>query len=461
MKFPSSADGQSAGETMAIHRLRVRRENVGRTLAMAFMSRAPRRSGAEERARTQSANPPGGLAIIAAPGEEGACALTAARHLLQYGIEPSVAAIGERAEAGQGVSEGLECLEALGARIAILRNADEAASFVGSLRPAAELWIGAPPPEAGGTNEAIAEAARAAADGRGLRTVRTETGGEFRCPAPSPGDFVFRPDAEPMTRERSRLADSIAQDTYRIPGTCLMENAGYWTARELFFMRAEISSSRSGGGRHGAPVAAVCGRGNNGGDGFVAARMLSWWSVPVEIFLLGTVSSLADDPARNAALAAEAGVPIREISDAGALAILEEALRGKPLVVDAILGTGMTGEVRGLARDAVAVLRDARRAGAPVLAVDCPSGMDCNTGEPLGICVEADVTVTFGAPKTGFLTDAGRPRCGRIVVADICLPKALWAPNRQASAAGRGGDPAGGDRARNADGRPPDGRNGA
>ncbi|MCX7805685.1 MAG: NAD(P)H-hydrate epimerase [Planctomycetota bacterium] len=441
LKRPIVAPKPSDEEAMAIHRLRVRRENIGRTLTMAFMLRAKRAAPVGSGRSGQ----PASVAIIAAPGEEGACALAAARHLLQYGLDPAIAVAGERDAAGQGVNEGLECLEAIGAAITALHNAKAAERFAGSLRPGAELWIGAPPPEAGGKNETVAEAARAVACGRGLMTIRVEAGGEFRCPAPSSEDFVFRPDAEPMTRERSRAVDSIAQETYRIPGTCLMENAGYWTAREAFFMRAEAASSGRAEGGSGR-VAVVCGRGNNGGDGLVAARMLAWWEVPVEVFLLGTAGALSDDPARNAVLAVEAGVPIREMPDAGALPILEAALRERPLIVDAILGTGMTGEVRGLARDAVAMLLDARRAGAPVLAVDCPSGMDCNTGEPLGICVEADATVTFGAPKTGFLTEAGRSRCGRVVVADICLPRRLWTTDGQASAGESSGDPPGGGR---------------
>jgi NAD(P)H-hydrate epimerase len=173
-------------------------------------------------------------------------------------------------------------------------------------------------------------------------------------------------------------------------------------------------------------VAVVCGRGNNGGDGLVVARHLFNWGLSPGVFLLGQKDKLTDDAASNLALLEREGLKVTPLFDESQWPMLEAALSQAGLVVDAVLGTGMTGVVRGQAAQAIEMINAARGRGAKVLALDCPSGLDCNTGEPLGACVEADETVTFGARKVGFRCGQAPRLCGRVTLVSIGLPRDLY-----------------------------------
>ena len=194
-------------------------------------------------------------------------------------------------------------------------------------------------------------------------------------------------------------------EDYASPGIVLMENA----ARGI----AEIATGMV---PVGSPVAIVCGPGNNGGDGFAAARHLANSGYQPRLHLAVPPESLkpGSDPAVNFAIASAMGIPLRDALD------LEDAA----LVLDAVFGTGLQREVREPFR---AVLETIRDAGCPVLAVDLPSGLDADTGAVLGVCVRADVTATMVAPKTGFLIGEGPGHVGRVEVVDIGAPAAILA----------------------------------
>ncbi len=192
-------------------------------------------------------------------------------------------------------------------------------------------------------------------------------------------------------READRLA--IAAGT---PGIELMERAGR--------AAAEVAAGMAGGG----PIAILCGPGNNGGDGFVMARLLAAQGREVTVGLIGDRGRLVGD----AALAAAAWTG--PVDDASAIDLSRAAI-----VVDALFGTGLA---RPLAGDAAAVVEAMNGAGRPVLAVDMPSGVDSDTGAVLGTAVRATRTVTFAARKPGQLLMPGRRHCGAIALADMGIP---------------------------------------
>jgi NAD(P)H-hydrate epimerase len=195
-----------------------------------------------------------------------------------------------------------------------------------------------------------------------------------------------------------RALDRHTIETLGVPGELLMESAGRAVAEAVLALRAP-----------GSPVLVVCGPGNNGGDGLVAARHLHALGVPVRAALLAAETKLAPDAAANLARVRAAGVP------------LEGAGFGVPrggVVVDALFGTGLARAVAGPTAAAIARLNEARGA-CRVVAVDLPSGLDADTGQPLGAAVHADVTVTLGLPKLGLALEPGRTLAGRVVVARI------------------------------------------
>jgi NAD(P)H-hydrate epimerase len=210
------------------------------------------------------------------------------------------------------------------------------------------------------------------------------------------------------TAEEMRRLDRKAIEECGLPGVVLMENAGRGAAvlaREHF------------GDLRNRSVAVVCGRGNNGGDGFVMARVFHGWGARVRVFLLADRQRVGGDARINLDVALKMGLEIVEIPDESRLDRLD--LAGADLVVDAIFGTGLGSEVRGLQREAIEAVN---RSGLPVAAVDIPSGVDSDTGQIRGAAVRADLTVTFGLPKTGLLLPPGEVLAGRLQVVDIGIP---------------------------------------
>jgi hydroxyethylthiazole kinase-like uncharacterized protein yjeF len=185
-----------------------------------------------------------------------------------------------------------------------------------------------------------------------------------------------------------------AEEEYEGATLELMERAGAATADAILARYAEARS-----------ISVFCGTGANGGDGFVVARRLHEAGRALAVRIVGEEAKVAGDAADNLRLAREAGVPFGEHAD-------------PEVVVDAIFGTGFSGRPR---REAARAIEEVNAAGAPVVAVDVPSGVDASTGEAPGPVVEATLTVTFHAPKLGLAVAPGRFHAGEVLVADIGL----------------------------------------
>ena len=221
----------------------------------------------------------------------------------------------------------------------------------------------------------------------------------------------------PMTAEEMRGADRRAQLS-GTTGRWLMEHAGAATAAAA---RAVLATTdRAGRGT----VLVLAGPGNNGGDGCVAARYLARAGLRVAVVLVsGEPRPTTPDAARNwDALANVRGVERIHAAQARDVQMLGQGIEKASLVVDALLGTGVQGELREPIRAAVELARRARTAGVPVLAVDTPTALDLTSGDPSDPVVRADATITFHRPKVGLLTRSGRALAGRVLVAPIGIP---------------------------------------
>ncbi len=218
-----------------------------------------------------------------------------------------------------------------------------------------------------------------------------------------------------LTRAEVREVDRAAIEDYGVPGVVLMENAGAGAARLLESMGIT------------GPVVIACGKGNNGGDGFVIARHLDNAGHTVRILLACPATDLRGDAAINLAIVEKSGLDIRCIAEADQAA-WEHELADAAWIVDALLGTGLTGPPAGPLSEAIQAINAVRSRGSRVLAVDLPSGLDCDTGKPLGACVVADVTATFVARKRGFDVAHSEAVAGRVRVIGIGAPRAAIEP---------------------------------
>jgi len=214
-----------------------------------------------------------------------------------------------------------------------------------------------------------------------------------------------------LTAGQMRTADAHAIEKLKIPVLTLMERAGAGLARAL---RAHFEGPR---GEH---VVILCGRGNNGGDGMVAARHLKKSGGRVTVLLLGRARELTGPNRTNWARLAAAKIPRFEVPDEAALARHARRLEQADMLVDALLGTGARGPLEGLMRAACQELNAAP--GARV-AADLPTGVDATTGEAQPDAVRAALTVTFAFPKPGHLLYPGRGHCGAVEVVDIGIPE--------------------------------------
>jgi ADP-dependent NAD(P)H-hydrate dehydratase / NAD(P)H-hydrate epimerase len=232
-----------------------------------------------------------------------------------------------------------------------------------------------------------------------------------------------------LSRDEMRAFDAYAIRSAHVPGLVLMENAGRGAADV-------VAREALGGRAEGARVVVLCGTGNNGGDGFVIARHLASRGAVVEAFLAGRAERVKGDARTNLEAWTGIGGKLTELGDdANAAAALEAALAQARVGVDALFGTGLDRALGGEAAHLVAVFNRA-----PVLrvAVDLPSGLDANTGRPLGACVEAHLTATFARHKLGLLTPGGARYAGRIFVCDLGVPAALGAATHSADLLERG-----------------------
>lgn len=215
------------------------------------------------------------------------------------------------------------------------------------------------------------------------------------------GGFVYLTAREMAEFDRSAIED------FGIDELVLMENAGLAVAN--------VARRMLGGDATGKKVGVLVGKGNNGGDGLVAARHLQNWGARVSLVLAEDRAGLKDLPARNLETVEKMGVlPVGP----------EPGLRGAHLLVDALLGYNLKGDPR---EPLAGLISRANASGTRVLAVDVPSGLDATTGVPGEPCIVADTTATLGLPKVGFLDPRARKHVGRLVLADISFPAPLYA----------------------------------
>jgi NAD(P)H-hydrate epimerase len=205
-----------------------------------------------------------------------------------------------------------------------------------------------------------------------------------------------------LTRAQVREVDRIAIEEYGIPGIVLMENAARQLA-EVVHRYRQLPHQR---------VLVVCGLGNNAGDGYAAARHLFNWGHAVTILALVPIESLKSDARTNADIAVRCGIVITDD--------LNTIAGSWDLIVDAIFGTGLSRAPEGVFADAIDRINEMADV-VPVIAADVPSGLDCDTGQALGVFVRAAATVTFVAEKVGFPI----ANLANVTVADIGAPPGI------------------------------------
>ncbi|ARN55942.1 NAD(P)H-hydrate epimerase [Sedimentisphaera salicampi] len=207
-----------------------------------------------------------------------------------------------------------------------------------------------------------------------------------------------------LTREQVQDYDRKAMEEKGIPGMILMENAGRSCAEKCI----ELA-----GGKPDFSAVVFAGGGNNGGDGFVAARHLNLCGAEVSVMLAADETKISGDAGENLKIIKKMGLPVHNVLDTEKI---REMIYNSDVIIDAMLGTGFSGSLREPLKGIISMINDA---GKKVLAVDIPSGMNCNTGEVEDIAVKAETTVTFVARKKGFAADDAADYTGMVTVAGI------------------------------------------
>lgn len=213
-------------------------------------------------------------------------------------------------------------------------------------------------------------------------------------------------------REMADL-DRLVAEQYGIPTAVLMENAGRRVADAAAAFLGSVSGRR---------VIVFCGKGNNGGDGLVAARVLLQNGARPRVYVLSSFQDLKPDTKANLTTASRCGLEVQALTEITALETASVESRGADLVVDAVFGTGFSPPAKGFAAAAIAAINGI---GAPVLAVDIPSGLSADEGRVRGAAVFAAATVTFGLPKPGLLLFPAARNVGRLWLADIGFPPGI------------------------------------
>jgi hydroxyethylthiazole kinase-like uncharacterized protein yjeF len=213
-----------------------------------------------------------------------------------------------------------------------------------------------------------------------------------------------------LDARQMREADRRTIEDIGIPSLVLMENAGRQVVAAIEAIQGEDLDGS---------VAVLCGRGNNGGDGFVVARTLLQRGIDVSVFLFGRVAEVRGDARVNLDILGRLGLTVVEIDDSQAWELHFSEVKDAALIVDAIFGTGLRAPLSGFLETVVA---DVNGSGIPVVAVDLPSGLSADSHEPIGPCIDATVTVTLAAPKLSLVLPPAEGHAGDVVIADIGIP---------------------------------------
>ncbi len=212
-----------------------------------------------------------------------------------------------------------------------------------------------------------------------------------------------------LSRRQVRDFDRLAIEQWGAAGVVLMENAGRGATDAIKDFIGGVSDKS---------VAVAAGVGNNGGDGFVIARHLHLRGASVAVFVVGDAAKMTPDAVTNFNILKPLKINVHSCTSEEILN-LSEKFRGFDLVVDALGGTGISGPLRG---DISIAVEQINAAGKPVMAVDIPTGLDCDTGAAHEPTIKAELTVTFAARKIGFDAPGASDYTGRVIVADIGVP---------------------------------------
>ncbi len=218
-----------------------------------------------------------------------------------------------------------------------------------------------------------------------------------------------------LTAAETREVDRLTTERHGIPSLTLMENAGKSVVAFIKQRFAKLGRRR---------IVILCGKGNNGGDGFVVARHLLEMGARSAVYLFAEPAEVRGDAAVNLKRWQDAARELRIVRDGNEWQAAKAALASADIIVDALLGTGVRGPVEGLLREAIEDV-NRRRPEAAVVAVDIPSGLSADTGETQGTAVVANYTVTFTAPKIGFFLGSAAQHIGQLIVRDISSPPEL------------------------------------
>ena len=212
-----------------------------------------------------------------------------------------------------------------------------------------------------------------------------------------------------MTRDQVRAVDAWAINTLGIPGVVLMENAGRSCAELIKDKLSDVAEPK---------VCVFCGTGNNGGDGYVIARHLINCGLQVNVIVCGDRDKIKGDAKINLDILERMGQRIESLNpaDSDIAARVADLAAGADMLVDGLFGTGLSGQIRG---GYGRLIESLNACECPILAVDIPSGLDCDTGQPLGTAIEASWTVTFVAVKKGFTFAQATRYTGEVFVASI------------------------------------------
>lgn len=212
-----------------------------------------------------------------------------------------------------------------------------------------------------------------------------------------------------VTSQEMRSIDSMTIQEIGIPGIVLMENAGVSVVKSIEDNFRGIKN-----------ISIFVGKGNNGGDGLVCARHLFNRGYNVKAYLLSPADRFSGDALTNLTIAQNMSIPMSFILSEDDLVQQKMEIAESDLIIDAIFGTGLTGEVRGFISSVIEFLNSSK---VPIVSVDLPSGLDADSGKVLGQCVKAEMTVTMGLPKRGLLLYPGANYVGKLLVADIGIPE--------------------------------------
>lgn len=214
-----------------------------------------------------------------------------------------------------------------------------------------------------------------------------------------------------VTAKQMQALDKFAIEEIGIPGVVLMENAGRQVVAKMLHFFPNLRNQR---------VNIICGKGNNGGDGFVVARCLWAMEVDVRLFLLAKTESLSGDAETNCQICQKLNLPVAEILSSEELKKYISLILEADIFVDAIFGTGLTPPVRGMASEVIELLNKAKKA---IVSIDIPSGLSADSAHPHGPHITASLTVTFALPKVAHVLPPACLEVGQLEIVDIGIPK--------------------------------------